>query len=653
MEKLAQKRSLRSKIWEKVNLTGRALEALNSEVREVMDGMRNVDEEIRVAAENVKSAIRHAKGFLRTRDYLKAAQNVAAFHERIKHVAYLLNKFVKSIDLKHYKFIFEQLGAPGTSPLFDYDPHAEIKEASELFELIVKEAGPASWAKEKFLNIHDITSGTLANLFTERGRVLRMMEKRFPSSFMRELKTQTTNIVSTSERMLQDLLDTFNKLESGVSRRNINLYVNEANRFIKKFNDYHKSFINYHNKIVVPLKKQYDAMTAEEQKAHEKMLQEHEEKKVIEETKKLEDQVKEQKQMEEVLKGPKPQPEQEPVGNLLTDKEPGFDEWKAKQQSLDALEKLKETHGPEDVTAASNQKFIDEIVAYAEKEDVKSFIDHLLIYSSKLEENDPIKSTKLLKIADQLIKDKVAGIFDFLKSKQSVETTDETVSEQQAKTAPSLSSSKKKPEELLEEQKQLYQPRKIDLPVGRVDQALTDVSVLQSITPGRVRITPGAERVMIANFVRRLASAKKLEDLTPFINSIENKLASVMKQAIYDGWVISNSPALDEFNPNDRIFEIYIRFDLKNVDPNLTGIVKMKVNCRLSTNNGFFSLKDIQKNFTIENLETTAKPPVPDIPPAPPSKPVTKQLKHKKDGNDEHEDEWIDKDYDYPEYDTE
>ena len=95
MDKLAQRRSTRSKISEKVNLTGKALESLHPELAEVMDKMRTADEGIRSIADDVKPLIRAARSSLRQRDYLNAAFGIAEFHKRVRHIAYILGNFTQ------------------------------------------------------------------------------------------------------------------------------------------------------------------------------------------------------------------------------------------------------------------------------------------------------------------------------------------------------------------------------------------------------------------------------------------------------------------------------------------------------------------------------------------------------------------------------
>ena len=216
MDKLAQKRSLRSKIWENVNLTGRALEGLHPEFKELMLNIRKTDKAIRESADDVKPAIRYARSALRQRDYLNAAHFVTAFHQRLRYVAYHLNKFLQNVDVDHFNYLLKNFKNRHKDQIFEYDPNAEIKEACREFDALTKEAGVYDWLKDKALHVYDYTTDTASNLITNKGRSRRLMEKRFNIGFMKDLKQETTNMVEETVAMLKHLLRAFDELETGV-----------------------------------------------------------------------------------------------------------------------------------------------------------------------------------------------------------------------------------------------------------------------------------------------------------------------------------------------------------------------------------------------------------------------------------------------------
>lgn len=287
MDKLAQKRSLRSKVWESANLSGKALEGLHSEFGEVMDKMRTTDESIRNVAEDVKPLIRQAKSAARKRDYLNAALAISEFHKRVRHVSFILGNFKKNVNLKHFNYLLDNFDSGNKDQLFNYNPNAELKEACQNFDSLVKEAG---WFKDRFHDVVDPASDAISNVVTEKGRAGRLMEKRFSTDFISTLKSTTESMVKESERMLSKLLKAFDKLESGVSRRNIGLYTTTADTFIKDFAPYHNNFVTYNDKVLGPLREHHAEINKKEQEVR-----------AVEQAKKEQANAKEQARREQIM----------------------------------------------------------------------------------------------------------------------------------------------------------------------------------------------------------------------------------------------------------------------------------------------------------------------------------------------------------------
>src|SRR5205085_9654050 len=92
----------------------------------------------------------------------------------------------------------------------------------------------------------------------------------------------------------------------------------------------------------------------------------------------------------------------------------------------------------------------------------------------------------------------------------------------------------------------------------------------------------------------------------PYIISVEQRLIPTIKQAIYDGWVVSSDAATDSHNPRDKFVEIYTRLNLSNVDEKLKGTAKLYVSCRLSADNGALTIRGLNKHFVIDVPKTAA-----------------------------------------------
>ena len=679
MDKRAQNRSYRSRLWETVNLPGRAWEAVDSDGSEVMDKMRSIDEKIREVAEDVKPFIRQAKSALRRRNYLAAGHSIVGFHGRCKLVAHLLKSFGTHLELNHGSFLLNHFEDPYKDELLDSNPDFEINDeelgiaaANDVLEALIKEAGALSWMKDNFLGFKDFVTDTGSNLLTGEGLGKRLRDKRFNVGFMKQTKTQTTELVAKSSRMLNDLLSIFSELEKGVSRRNPRYYALQARKFVDKFNAYHKIFQKYHTDIILPLKAQRDAARAAAAKAKVEKEQVAEQKDYEDYNTRFEQQgnqieriVQDQnlrhqpqvppayieKSFDEWKKNNTTPPKatyQEGNKGLPQDKE--FEEWNKKYTppvtkpqvtnvtNIDKAQELKEDEEFEKIRqrnnlgderqkkpsgkAASHQKFIGQITSYANTNDAPAFINTLLEYSKQLDDTDPDTSAELLTVASKLINEyKAAGIFDFLKGKPGTSSpADEPKSTEELPSA--LKYLQPEPQELAEQRQNFLRPKKVSLPNGKIEKSYTELGALKHITPDQMRVSGPTGRAIIATFATRLAKVKKIDDLEPYIEMIEANLIPQLKDAIYRlGWVIQSDPVEDTANPNDKYITIYTRLQLASVDSALSGVAKLYVNCRVSAEHGTLTLRNIVKNFPIDATKSNL-PPTPAPQQSVPSKSV-------------------------------
>lgn len=86
-------------------------------------------------------------------------------------------------------------------------------------------------------------------------------------------------------------------------------------------------------------------------------------------------------------------------------------------------------------------------------------------------------------------------------------------------------------------------------------------------------------------------------DAGPLNISLERNIIIEIRKAVTRGIVISNYKADDTHNPLDRQLEVYTYIKLSDIDSSLTGIAKLRVQCRLSLHDGTISLRTIDKNF--------------------------------------------------------
>jgi hypothetical protein len=400
MDKFAQDRGILNKLREEINLSGKALEKINPEFEDVMIRLRATDARIRGYAEDLKSSVRSAMSLFRRRDYLAAAKNIAAVHERCRYIAADLNKFSKSVNMTHYKFLLDQFDDDQKQELFGYDPSKEISlddnsSANDMPAVIAalqKSAGVSDW----YHKISDPIADLAHNLTSERGKAMRAFEKRFSVGFMKSLKFNTERMIQTTIKFLSYLIAKFKRLATGVATRNVGFYKKNADDFITEFTKFDTLFKDYHTKNIVPLKEQYEEMR---RKAEEEKTRQMEE-----------DAAKQREQLQNVA----------PAG---TPTQPGKTQVQPQglstpQKSNEVLNKLDEKYELDEqnkpfplVNKKSHQDFIDRIELLAFKNDPKVLVNEILKYSAKIEDENIEDSLKLLAIAEGIL-EKTAAEWD-------------------------------------------------------------------------------------------------------------------------------------------------------------------------------------------------------------------------------------------------
>lgn len=406
MQKNAQERGLLNRLREKTNLTGKILENINPEFAEMMEKLRATDERIRAHAENSKDLVRAAKSHLNRRDYLSAATNISAFHERCRYIAAELQKFIGGVNFKHYKFLLDQFDDEQKEQLFGYNPTKEVSLADDIPNVVLaslkKQAGISDW----WFGITDPIADVAHNLATGKGQAMRALEKRFSIAFLKDLKNNTAKMVEITQKFLQVLLAIFKQLAAALARRNVDQYVEAAKIFINRFSapdGFHNKFVKYYETSIVPLKTQHEKLIEEARKIEE------------ERAKKMEEGAAKQRAMPEPVETA-PQTERTPAPSLSAEREEALsklEEMQGKPEPEAENVPIPLTQTKPKVRIAEDMNFINKI---ASMNDVKPLLLEILAYSEKLEDIDADTSMKLLAIAEGIVEDyKTAGIFDLFK----------------------------------------------------------------------------------------------------------------------------------------------------------------------------------------------------------------------------------------------
>lgn len=673
MDKLAQRRSMRSKIWEAVNLPGKGLEKWHDELAAVMDDMRSVDERIREIADDVRPLMRQARSALRQRKYLDTAFAISEFHRRVRQVSTILSKFNEGVQIKHHNFLLENFDEPNREALFGYDPNAELKEACIDFDTLLKEAGPLDWAVDKALRAKNVVKDIGTNVVTQKGRGRWALERIFSASSMKEVKDMTTKLVDRSEKMLHELLSSFDILESGVSGRKPDLYIKQANKFIAKFNAYHAEYLKYDEKVLQPLRQHQDALKKLEQDKEQQEVEEARKSSLV--TPYIDEPIAPSKapQMNEWLEGVRKLPSDIPADTKVPflerrnpppiPREPTFDEWgkdpkvfdKAMQQAkeyndyvnkqklLDKLEQdrleMEENQKSPFITPfveppqgkpplpyqgkAAHQDFLDRLTTYAAQEDPTAFLTELLDYSATLEETDTDVSVQLLTMASEIVEAKTAGVFDMFKGKVPEELPGIPAPKKKVER-PTLEMPPKPVERPTLEMppkpttlpKVLESPKQQEYPSELLKSKTQPLDLPEDKIAGKIyKDIPMLASIGISHMRIIPEISDDIIDTLSHnrIQILPNKLDVVLKKAIYDSVLIRISPVFDIHNPSnpyDKHIDMLVRLYLSDLNPNIDGVVKLSLKGRLSATHKTLTIHKLRE---APKIELRSKAPAPKI----------------------------------------
>ena len=259
MDKVAQKRGPLTKLREKINVpTEKLMGAFSPQFIELMDQLRDVDDQIREYANDLKQLLKQAKTNYNRREYMSAIAYLGRFYDQIQAIDFELSKLKTAVDVKHHEFLFT-----------DIDPE-HIQYLTQMLGPKIKK--PIAKLPIKSKASLESTAGLADwwhNLTSDRGRALSAWEKRFPKE-AKELKRQTGNLLVKSEALLSNLLSTLATLATQRATRHLEEYLDTAAKFKQKYKAYNDLFTSFYNTYVrkfVELQQQEQEKKEQEQQA--------------------------------------------------------------------------------------------------------------------------------------------------------------------------------------------------------------------------------------------------------------------------------------------------------------------------------------------------------------------------------------------------
>lgn len=233
MEKNAQKRGPLTKLRELINVPGeKAMGLFSPQFVELMNLLREIDDEVRDKATNLKNLIKLAKTNFNRREYMVAVYFLGQFHEQIELINNEFSKLSSAVDAKHHEFLFSDIEPENIDYL--------VRKLGPKFER------PKSSSSRAYISKNASFSDWWYNITSDRGRALSVWEKAFPKQ-AKELKNQISGMISKSESILDFLLDTLKTLASFRAQRKLEDYLKTSEKFKSKYLSYNSAFATFYN----------------------------------------------------------------------------------------------------------------------------------------------------------------------------------------------------------------------------------------------------------------------------------------------------------------------------------------------------------------------------------------------------------------------
>jgi len=534
MKKIAQRRSFLSKVREKSNISGKFLELRDSEFREIMKIIRSTDNEIRKIVEKNEINLDKAVSASRLRDYITTAYYLTKYNDAVSSIKEKFDTLKNIVNFKNYDILLSRPKKEHLEELFKYQP---VAKKSELSIELVKNAGFFSSLSDMF-----------AGFFSPHNLAIKALEKRFPSSFIGKLRQDTIDLVSQAKSLNKSLIDNLKDLGRYVATRKVDNYLKTSMDLSKECGGFNKSFTKYYNKNIIPLKE------------HQAKLEEEIKKQELEFKQKQEEAKKREEEYQKMIQRQQQEAAQK------------YKEQKLSQERQ--LEKELSVRQPK-----SEQSLVEQSKQVLENLETQEQLED---YSKQEEVSDQKANEEALKKLEE--RNKTAGIFDFLKKKVENQDKPQEIDPEDI--------------EVIEEKPKTKLKTKTELPIGPVNQFLSDVEILKDIK--NIRITSAAEDHLAQIFIKRLDDFNiEISDL-PY--EFKNKLIPAIKNSILKGLVIQISPVDDDSNPKDRYVDILTSLDLQSINLELPNQkATFRVVCRFSAYQKTLTVKTMQKNFRIGN----------------------------------------------------
>ena len=249
MEKTAQKRNLRHKFRELVNLPTRSLKKVfDPQYKELIENLQKTDDQIRAIASgevigsadpgidpiSTKKLLKEARSKFIRREYLVVASLLGRFHQKIEEINKTIDNFKLDFESVHNRFLF--------APLEDVKEKDRDKHIEHLRNLRQRLGTPQNNSFIKEAGVWDM----IHNLYSRRGRALAAWEKQYPEK-VQALRRAAEESLNKAESLQNKLLTLLKEMGTARAVGNLNEYVKLVKNINKISTDFDSSFKTFYN----------------------------------------------------------------------------------------------------------------------------------------------------------------------------------------------------------------------------------------------------------------------------------------------------------------------------------------------------------------------------------------------------------------------
>lgn len=245
--KTAQERGMLDKFKEKINLSGKANEFFSQNFAQVMEAIRQKDDDIRSIytgtshgnstegdGVSVKDILKSARKNFSNKSYLKCFADIGKFNDKMMKINSLITTSQMNLDKTHNEMLSSDLDDESR----EYLRSIQNRTATSINNnFILKRAGIFQ---------------AISNLFDSHNRAMKFWEKIYPKK-MKDFKIQLESLLSVAEKYNSIFISSLKRMSSARNVRNAGLYNTEVQKIKELSTTLNNRFMDFYKKSVKPI----------------------------------------------------------------------------------------------------------------------------------------------------------------------------------------------------------------------------------------------------------------------------------------------------------------------------------------------------------------------------------------------------------------